>query len=261
VRRLIRIGALSAFVVLLSFSVGTWADEKYEIKYNLSPTQILTYKEISTTQMWTALGPYINIDMDRTYKITVLESDGTKALLRKEFVEANYRGDKKGVPITAEEFSLPQAGTEAEYSIDVFGNCITTYKPLYSMIIEGLPKKPVAVGESWVTSEAGGTVESTYTFSKIIKKDKRTYFLIRGKHKIDTKEEKTDDKSGLPVIVQTKLSATGWTYYVKEWGQILSSEVKADGTQTITVGTPNEGTKAKLNISQESKVQLAKIKH
>ena len=259
--RLIRVGFLSVFAVLLSFSAGTWANEKYEIKYNISPKQVLTYKETSTTQMSTSQGPYININMDRIYKLTFLESDGTKALLKKEFIEANYEGDKKGVRIAAEELSLPQAGTEAKYSIDASGNCKTPYQPLYSMIIEGFPKTPVAVGESWVASEAGGTVHSTYTFSKIIKKDKKTYFLIRGKHKIKTKEEKKDEKSGLPVIIRTELSATGWTYYVKEWGQILSSEVKADGTQTITVGPPDGGTKAILNVNQESKVQLEKIIH
>lgn len=248
--------------------VGAWiltmpgqaADERFTLAYRFTQGRVLTYHETTVLRVSMGGQSVTTLDLDRTYSLTATAVEGDKATLSKKIIDTRHRGTQMGKPTEANFVDLPKVGTEVSFVTNSRGFVLSKYQPLCTMIIEGFPANPISVGSSWDTKECDGTVRSTYTLTKIIKKNENTtYYLIKGKHQRYVYDKEKDPKSGILVSIATETTGSSWTYYVPEWGQVVSCEYTEDGKQTLTQSESAQETVLTVDVHQENKLQLTKI--
>lgn len=239
-------------------SVG-WAEQKLSLAYNLLPHQVLTYQEVSSSEIM-APGNSYTIRLTKQFALIYYHITGDRALVGMRTLLIKPEKIVAGVTSTFSDSFLPAVGNEIRFFTDKRG--VVEYRDPSdeSMILEGFPLSPVGVGEHWRTVENAGGMNSDYVVRKVYREKNLTYYLIQGRHQARNTEERTDS-SGIHVHTVTEVTGDSWIYYVADWGQILSRQFTGSAVRCDTVDRP-EGPVIKVtNIKIRKDLQLLKIVH
>jgi hypothetical protein len=254
-----RIGFILLILISLSPSFA-WAVEKRNLAYNLRPRQVLTYREVTTNDVLISKNPY-TVRIDKQFAYMFLKGQKQKALVAMRVLSLKSASIVDGVAKPFTDSSLAQPGSELRFTINGNGRIIGKRNGEEAMILEGFPSGPVSVNQPWETLENNGTMKSQYVIKKIVPgPDHLTYYIIRGHHRARTEEERVDE-AGTRIHAVTEVTGDSWTYYVAEWGQILSKVFTGDAVRCDTADRSGGPKVWVTNIKIKKELRLLKIVH